>query len=121
MKTNVASLKQSHHVYVIELSKQVWRDNWKFRKANPHYMGGASCLYVGMTSQSPNQRFDKHKSGYRNKDGFKISSSIVEKYGLYLRPSMYQHLNPLSLKQAKYVERELASSLKKNGYAVWWN
>lgn len=121
MQTNVSGQRLSHHVYVIELSKRVWTDNWKFRKANPHYMGGTSCLYVGMTSLSPKMRFEKHKSKATSKKGFKISSSIVERYGLYLRPSMYHHLNPLTSHQAKYVEEQLAISLRKNGYAVWWN
>ena len=49
----------------------------------------SECLYVGMTSKSPKERFEQHKSGYRSKKGHKISSSIVEKYGLYLRPSLY--------------------------------
>ena len=112
---------KSHKVYVIELNKTVWRDKWKFREANKHYAGQMECLYVGMTRHNPKVRFQKHITGYRNKKGIKISSSIVEKYGLYLRPSLYEFLNPLSYQDAKRIEKELAESLRKRGYAVWWN
>ncbi len=116
-----ATKKGRHNVYVIELSKQIWTDNWRFRKANPHYRGIKECLYVGMTSNTPKERFKKHKTGYRNKKGIKISSSVVQKYGLYLRPSLYSVFNPMSKADAKEMEESLANSLKKRGYAVWWN
>ncbi len=116
-----ANRNQSHNVYVIELSKQIWTDHWRFRKENPHYNGILPCLYVGMTSHHPKVRFEKHKSGYRNKKGYKISSPVVEKYGLYLRPSLYSPLNPMTKLKATDMERVLAESLKKRGYAVWWN
>jgi len=115
------SLKLSHNLYVVELSRQIWTDNWKFRKANPHYQGVADCLYVGMTSHTPQERFKKHKTRHRNKKGFKISSSIVEKYGLYLRPTLYAQLNPMTRMRATKLEGRLAESLRKQGFAVWWN
>ncbi len=111
----------SHHVYVVELDKRVWRESKKFRNANLHYRGASSCLYVGMTSHTPEERFNKHINGYRNKKGIKISSNFVEKYGRYLRPSLYAPLNPLTKARAISLEASLAESLKKRGYAVWWN
>lgn len=113
--------KLTHNVYVIELSKRVWDESKKFRDANPQFRAGSPCLYVGMTAHSPNERFTKHIKGARNKKGYKISSRIVEKYGLYLRPSLYSNFNPLSRADAAALERNLANSLKKRGYAVWWN
>ena len=74
-----------------------------------------------MTSHTPEERFSKHKKGYRNKKGIKISSWYVEKYGMYLRPSLYAPLNPLTRSQAKRIEANLAESLRKRGYAVWYN
>jgi len=111
----------SHNVYVVELSKRVWSESKKFREANPHYKGNMACLYVGMTSHSPQERFKKHITGARNKKGHKISSKYVEKYGLFLRPSLYSSFNPLTRQAATQLERNLANSLKKRGYAVWWN
>jgi len=111
----------NYNVYVVELDKLVWRESAKFREANLHYKGGMCCLYVGMTSHSPQERYKKHKTGYRTKKGIKISSKYVEKYGMYLRPSLYTNFNPLTRSAALQLERDLANSLKKRGYAVWWN
>jgi len=112
---------KSHHVYVVELSKRVWTKDHKFRAANPHYMGIRECLYVGMTGTTPEIRFKKHKTGAKSKKGFKISAYVVEKFGLYLRPSLYEQYNPMSSTDAKIMEERLAKSLQKEGYAVWWN
>jgi hypothetical protein len=112
---------KSYYVYVVELSKKVWSENKKFREANPQFNGVLECLYVGMTSTSPKERFTQHKTGYRSKKGHKISSRLVEKYGLYLRPSLYRDRNPLSRSEAIVMERELAIELRRQRYAVWWN
>jgi len=113
--------KKTYSVYVVELSKKVWTDSKKFRDANPQFNGVLECLYVGMTSQSPKQRFEKHLKGYRTKKGIKISSYFVEKYGLYLRPSLYNGLNPMTKAEAIKTEEQLANDLKSKRYAVWWN
>lgn len=114
-------VKLSHNIYVVELSRRVWTDSKKFRNANPHFRGMQQCFYVGMTSHSPKERFEKHKSGYRTKKGVKISSSFVEKYGLYLRPTIYAHLNPMTKVDAVRLERKMAERLRRQGHAVWWN
>jgi hypothetical protein len=110
-------------VYVVELSKKVFSENRKFREANPQFNGVLECVYVGMTSKTPKQRFQQHKTGYKNKKGVNISSSIVHKYGLYLRPSLYEHHNkkPMTREQALELEKKLAMELRRMGYAVWFN
>lgn len=113
--------KKTFSVYVIELSRKVWTENKKFREANPQFNGVLECLYVGMTSQTPEARFKQHKTGHRTKSGHKISSNIVEKYGLYLRPSLYENLNPMSKTEASKMEEQLGQELRKKRYAVWWN
>lgn len=40
--------KPHHHVYVVELSKDVLLEP-RFRKCNPGYIDGKPCVYVGMT------------------------------------------------------------------------
>jgi hypothetical protein len=50
-----------HYVYVVELSKDVLYEA-RFRKANPDYVAGKQCVYVGMTGLNPDVRFDKHKA-----------------------------------------------------------
>lgn len=111
-----------YRVYVIELSKRVFTENKKFREANPQFNGVLQCLYVGMTSKTPKERFSQHKNGARSKKGFKISSQVVEKYGLYLRPSLYNHLPELKSKvEAEKLEEQLALELRRKRYAVWFN
>jgi len=110
-------------VYVVELSKKVFSENWKFREANPQFNGVLECLYVGMTSKTPAERFKQHKTGYVNKKGYKLSAYIVQKYGAYLRPSLYDHINlkPMTKAQALVMEKKLALDLRRKGYAVWFN
>ena len=50
-------------LYVIELRKKVFTENRKFREANPQFNGVLECLYVGMTSKTPYERFDEHING----------------------------------------------------------
>ena len=114
--------KTQYRIYVVELSKRVFTENAKFRNANPQFNGVLECLYVGMTSKTPKERFVQHKTGYRNKKGYKISSNIVEKYGLYLRPSLYNHIDPIATRQeALKMEETLALELRRQRYAVWFN
>jgi hypothetical protein len=112
-----------YRVYVVELAKRVFTENAKFRNANPQFNGVLECLYVGMTSKTPAERLKQHKTGYVNKKGQKLSSNIVEKYGIYLRPSLYDHINlkVMTRKQALIMEEKLALDLRRQGYAVWFN
>ena len=112
-----------YYVYVIELSKKVFTENYRFRAANPQFNGVLQCLYVGMTSKTPAERFKQHKTAYRNKKGYKLSAYIPEKYGSYLRPSLYDHINekPMTRQEALLMEAKLAWDLRRQGYAVWFN
>jgi hypothetical protein len=112
-----------YKVYVIELSKRVFTENTKFRAANPQFNGVLECLYVGMTSKSPQERLKQHKTGYVNKKGHKLSANIVQKYGRYLRPSLYDHINTkqMNRQEALIMEEKLAWDLRRQGYAVWFN
>lgn len=111
-----------YRIYVIELSKRVYTENRKFRMANPQFNGVLECLYVGMTSKTPNERFQQHKTGYKNKKGHKLSSNIVEKYGKYLRPSLYNHIDPFfNRSEALVAEEQIALELRRERYAVWFN
>ena len=112
-----------YQVYVIELSKRVFTENIKFRNANPQFNGVLQCLYVGMTSKSPMERFKQHKTGYVNKKGHNLSAAIVHRYGTFLRPSLYDHINinVMTKQQALIMEEKLALELRRKGYAVWFN
>lgn len=111
-----------YRIYVIELHKKVFTENRKFREANPQFNGVLECLYVGMTSKSPKERFEQHKKGTLSKKGVDISSRIVKNYGLYLRGSLYNHIKPISTQEeALKMERVLALELRRKRYAVWFN
>ena len=110
-----------HTVYVIELARKVFTEDRRFRAANPQYNGVLECLYVGQTSKDPKVRFEQHKSGARTATGHKLSSDIVRKYGIYLRPGLYRHIGPLCREEALEVEKGLARELRSKGYAVWTN
>ncbi|MEO1009869.1 MAG: ribose-5-phosphate isomerase [Bacteroidota bacterium] len=114
--------KTQYQIYVVELSKRVFTENWRFREANPQFNGILECLYVGMTSKTPKERFAQHKTGYVNQKGHKLAAYIVQKYGAYLRPSLYNHIGPLPNREsALKMERVLALELRRKGYAVWYN
>ncbi len=115
--------KLNYQVYVIELSSKVFNEHTKFRLANPQFNGVLQCLYVGMTSKTPKERLQQHKTGYINAKGHNLSASIVFKYGRYLRPSLYEHINEkhMTREEALRMEEKLALHLRRQGYAVWFN
>lgn len=111
-----------YRVYVIELRKNVYTENRKFREANPQFNGVLECVYVGMTSKNPKERFEQHKQRKLSVKGRDISSAIVAKYGFYLRPSLYNHLPDFKTRdEALAAEKKLAAALRQQRYAVWVN
>jgi hypothetical protein len=100
-----------HNVYVIELDPTVLKDR-KFRAANPGRDPAKPCLYVGATGLSPYERFLNHKDGHK-------SNRYAEKYGLHLRPDLFDVYNPLPYEAALELEKDLAEGLREEGYAVW--
>jgi hypothetical protein len=76
-----------------------------------------------MTSKTPAERLKQHKTEYRNRKGHKLSANIVHKYGSYLRPSLYDHINlkAMTRQEALRQEEKLALTLRRKGYAVWFN
>ena len=103
--------KDHHHVYIVELARDVLYEG-KFRKANPDYVDGKPCVYVGMTGLDPDIRFDKHKAGFQ-------ANTYVTKFGLQLLPDLYEAYNPLSYEDARVMEVELGIKLREAGFGVW--
>ena len=98
-------------VYVIGLNKLVLKEQ-KFLAANPQYNPAKPCVYVGMTGLSPRQRFLNHRLGIKG-------CKYVKKYGMYLRPRLYEQFNPMNYEDACAMESELARRLRNLGYGVW--
>ena len=103
--------RRAHNIYVIELDKEVLRER-KFREANPEYDETKPCVYVGMSGRPPEERFEQHLSGYR-------ATRYVRRYGIRLKPRLYQRFNPYD--EACEKERWRARTLRKKGYGVWQN
>jgi len=104
-------MRAKHHVYVVELSKDVLYEA-KFIKSNPGYVTGMPCVYVGMTGLDPDVRFDKHKAGIQ-------ANRYVQKYGRRLLPELYALYNPLTYDEACSLEVELGIDLRESGFGVW--
>ncbi len=104
--------RRSYYVYVIALAPEVLQ-NTRFRRRNPAVHETAKCLYVGSSVHRPEYRFEQHLNGYK-------SNRFVERYGLELRPRLYERFNPIdSRREAEKFERYVAERLQRQGYAVW--
>lgn len=97
-------------VYMVLLDRNVTRKS-KFKLENPKYNKELQCLYVGMSSHNPLQRFHNHKRGHK-------SSRYVRNYGICLLPEMYAHLNPMNQQKADETEKILAYQLRERGYGI---
>ncbi|WP_324779643.1 hypothetical protein [Thiobacillus sedimenti] len=103
--------RDHYRVYVVELSQAVLAER-RFRKANPGYVAGKPCLYVGMTGIDPDVRFDKHKAGIQ-------SNRFVQDYGLRLLPEHSALYGAMGYDDACALEVELAIDFREAGCGVW--
>jgi hypothetical protein len=55
-----------HNLYVIELRPEIFTKEQRFFEANPHWLPGKPCVYVGMTGLSPEGRFQNHLRGEKD-------------------------------------------------------
>lgn len=97
-------------VYVVALDPAVQQVG-KFRKANAGSSG--PCLYVGSTAHTPEHRFAQHKAGRFSNRGW------VEKFGVGLAMQLADGREYQTRESAEQAERELAESLRKEGFQVW--
>ena len=103
--------KKHHNVYVVLLDREVL-EHKRFCDANPDRNPLKPCVYVGATGKTPKERFMNHQRGYK-------SNTYVYKYGVKLLPQQFEHLNPMTYKEAVAEEKHLANRLRREGYAVW--
>lgn len=95
-------------VYVIELSDDVGP------RANPAF----PWVYVGQTSQTPEDRFRQHRDGARNEKG-RLYSKWPHRHGVRLRLDLYEQEAVLYTKDdALRAEAALAERLRRKGYSV---
>lgn len=103
-----ASAAAHHHcVYVVLLDEgaRSWSRTKKADKSK-------TCVYVGMTGLTPEDRFENHKNGVK-------AAGVVKKFGERLLPELYEHLNPMPYEAALAMEADLAEDLRAEGYCVF--
>ena len=107
-----AKNKKKRNLYVITLHPQVLtcRD---FRNANPAYIEGMPCVYVGITIHDPGDRYRQHKSGYK-------CCKYARKFGVELALDLIDGFDEAGLSDEQR-EPALAAWLRGQGYAVWQN
>ena len=106
--------RKTHSVYVIELKPKVLEQHPKFVKANPNHDPAKACFYVGMTSKTPEERFEQHLKGYK-------ANKYARDFGKFLCDELFCHYNPMTRQEAEDREVALAELLRKQGHAVWQN
>lgn len=92
-------------VYVVELDPKGTK--------NP----GKGFVYVGQTSRTPEERFEQHKKGKRNKRG-PLFSPVVRKWGLRLRMDLAPDTVYFDRKSAESAEKRWAQKMRGDGYHV---
>ena len=110
-----------YYVYVISLKVDVLEER-KFIQANPDYVAGKPCYYVGSTSLTPKKRAEQHRTQYRNAKGTKLWNDFACDYFDGLRPRQFDRYNPISTRaEAEKTESEIAQKLRNKGCGVWSN
>jgi hypothetical protein len=99
------------NLYVVLLDPVVLQHK-RFRAANPQHHPGKPCVYVGRTGLSPAERFAKHRQGVK-------ANSYVRRYGIRLLPALYRRFANMPRAEADRMEKRLAVTLRRHGYAVW--
>jgi predicted GIY-YIG superfamily endonuclease len=107
-----AKAGKGRNLYIITLAPQVL-ERKDFRAANPGYIDGMPCVYVGITVHDPGDRFEQHKAGYK-------SSRYPRRYGVELALELMDEFDPTGLSDAE-KEAALAEWLRSQGYGVWQN
>lgn len=108
----LARKNKRRNLYVITLHPDVL-ERTEFRDANPEYIEGMPCVYVGLTIHDPGDRYQQHKSGYK-------SSRYPRKYGVELALELME-----GFVENRYPgdekEQALAQWLRDQGFGVWQN
>jgi|DewCreStandDraft_4_1066084.scaffolds.fasta_scaffold173114_1 hypothetical protein len=98
-------------VYVLELAPEAAADP-DFLLANLHFEAGMTCLYVGSSSQTGEQRLKDHLIGHN-------ASRIAHQYARKLRYDLMPPQTPIPRDRALKEEKRLARSLRLRGFGVW--
>jgi hypothetical protein len=104
----VTTTSETFSVYVIELDEAVCH-----RTDCASRLSGKPHVYVGETSQTPEERFAQHLAG-----GF-TSVPAVRNHAVRLRRRHYRNWGPYATREASLdAEARLAKSLRRRGFCV---
>jgi hypothetical protein len=109
----MASANQGWTRYVIDLKTPDNRQ-LRFRAANPEYVAGKPCVYVGVTYLTAQERFDQHMDGIH-------SARIVRGYGKHVRSRDCRMLRTMTRARAERREAASTAQLRQRGWGVWSN
>ena len=109
---SAAKTKKMRNLYIITLHPEVLTRR-EFRDANPDYIEGMPCVYVGITIHDPGDRYQQHKTGYK-------CSKYPRKFGVELAMELIDGFEAAELTDEE-KEPALAEWLRGQGYAVWQN
>jgi hypothetical protein len=91
-----------YRVYVVELEYA----------AGPRREPRIPWVYVGSSSRDPELRFEQHRRGYK-------SARLVKRFGVRLRPDLYEDLEPLRTSaEGVRAEEERARELAACGFVA---
>jgi predicted GIY-YIG superfamily endonuclease len=107
-----ANAGKARNLYVVTLHPEVLTRK-EFRDANPNYIEGMPCVYVGITIHDPGDRYEQHKTGYK-------CSKYPRKFGVELALDLIDGFEEAGLADEE-KEAALADWLRDQGYAVWQN
>ena len=103
-----------YQLYVISLQKQVL-ENKRYHRANPQYIPGKPCIYVGATSRTPAERLAQHLSGYK-------ANPYAKRFGKSLFEWAFKDTGSFERwPEAEAAERALADKYRAMGWGVWQN
>lgn len=119
-------IETNHKVYAFHLTNDVLNKR-KFKEANPNYIEGKACVYVGMTGKTLEERYEEHTNP-RDKN-FSKGSKWMKRHGVRgfskaLAINLLSHPNisreTLTYGEALQNEKLYAEWLSSEGYGVWW-
>jgi hypothetical protein len=119
-------IEANHKVYAFYLNNEVINKS-KFREANPNYVSGMPCVYVGMTGKEISDRYMEHTNPQH--PFYSKGSSWMKKYGVRsfkeaLAIDILSHpvlsRENLTFGEALQAEKLYGEWLRSQGYGVWW-
>lgn len=124
----IQKLDREHRVYAFRLNEAVLEES-KFKEANPNLDEIDNLFYIGMTSNSREERFIQHINAPDS--GRDLGARFMRKYGLktfeeadatveLFQNHQFPH-EKLTFGEALNTERYYGENLKSDNCGTWWN